>query len=115
MYQILDHTIRLYVPSTVNVDTQIDTTEYVTEALKKFSQLFGGATRYEAKGAWFSQDRNNVVIEDIVIVESKANSASYEAGKAQIMAYAELLKEQLHQEAISVEIDGKMILVGVEE
>lgn len=40
----LDCKVAIYVPATVNVNQEIDNTEYVTRTIGELSDLFGGAT-----------------------------------------------------------------------
>ena len=60
-------------PSTVNIDEAIDNKEHVGQTLKLFGQLFGGATSYEAVGAW-NGSNGKLVQESVTIVESYAKN-----------------------------------------
>jgi len=111
-YLTLENTVKIYIPSTIDVNQEADTSAYKEEALKYFSKLFGGATSYKAQGAWVA-DNNDLVIEDVVIVESKTNAQDLAAQRENIIAFAERVKTELNQEAVSVEINGALILVGV--
>ena len=60
----LDHNIKVYIPSTININEKIDTLKYIDEGLNKLSEYFGGSTSYEAIGAWQSskglvKEKNN--------------------------------------------------------
>src|SRR5690606_22150776 len=48
----LGEIVKIYVPSTMNVDEPIDNTPYVNKTLEELSALFGGATAIEGSGAW---------------------------------------------------------------
>lgn len=52
----LEDVVKIYIPSTYNVDQPIDNTPYVNKTLEKFSKMFGGATSIEGTGAWLSDD-----------------------------------------------------------
>ena len=105
----LDHNVKIYVPSTIDVNKKIDNSSYVKQALELFSDLFGGATSYDAKGAWLS--KKGLVVEDVKIVESYATKEALEKGLNKVLRYAEKLKRELKQEAVSVEYDNKLYFI----
>jgi len=51
----LSSRITLYVPATVDVDQEIDNTQYVDQAASLFSECFGGSTSTPALGYWMSK------------------------------------------------------------
>lgn len=106
----LDHNIKLYIPSTIDIDKKIDTTIYINEALQLFSSEFGGATSYDAIGAWSSQTLG-LVTESVRIIESYATREQIEKSLILIIRYAQKLKTELHQEAISLEYDNKLYFI----
>lgn len=105
----LDHVVKLYVPSTYNVDQPIDNTPYVNRTLEKFSGIFGGATAIDGKGAWLS-DEQKLVQEKVTIVYSFGEKLDNKTIN-QVVTYAKTLKEELKQSAISLEVDGKMYFI----
>jgi len=91
----LSQKVRLYVPSTVNINEAIDNKEHVERTLKLFGQLFGGATSYEAVGAW-NGSNGKLVQESVTIVESYAkNLASNDI--MQVIDYAKQLCKAIMQ------------------
>lgn len=106
----LDHNIKLYIPSTTDIDKPIDNNKYVLECSKLFSSLFGGATTYQAKGSWLS-DIKGLVIENITIVESYGTKEQVNNGLEAVIKYALTIKKELGQEAISLEYDNKLYFV----
>lgn len=105
----LDEVIKIYVPSTYNVDQPIDNTPYVNQSLETFSKMFGGATAVEGTGAWVSED-DQLVKEKVTIVYSFAEDLDKKSINA-VVAYAKSLKEDMKQSAISLEVDGKMYFI----
>ena len=104
----LNHCVRIYCPSTTNIDTQASATltkHYVDLALSQFSAQFGGATAYNARGAWLSPTTNALVTEDVTIVESFCDSDSFARGRQSIMDLAHRIKNELAQDAVSVQFD----------
>ena len=106
----LDHNIKLYIPTTTNVDQETDTSDYVHQALQLFGDKFGGATSYDAIGAWTSQERG-LVTERVVIVESYATREAVEQNLSLVIEFATKLKTELSQEAISLEYDNKLYFI----
>ncbi len=106
----LDHNIKLYIPSTTDVDKKTDNTKQVNHTLKLFSDLFGGVTSYDAIGAWNSQEAG-LVTEKVKIIESYATKEAVEAGLDKVIKYANKLKKDMSQEAISLEYDNKLYFI----
>lgn len=106
----LDHNIKIYIPSTIDIDKTVDTSKHITEGLNLFSSLFGGATKYDAVGAWSSQTRG-LVTENIIVIESYATKEQAVAGLDGVVKFAGKLKTELRQEAISLEYDNKLYFI----
>jgi len=105
----LSHNIRLYIPSTINIDKKINTDNYINEGLKLFGGWFGGCTSYKAIGSWLS--KNNVVIEKITIIESYATSEQVEKNLKNVLEFGKRIKLELEQEAVSLEYDNKLYFI----
>lgn len=106
----LDHNIKIYIPSTVDVDEKIDNSIHVNQALILFGDSFGGATSYDAIGAWVSTNKG-LVTEAVKIVESYASRESVELHLDKVIKFANQLKKELKQEAISLEYDNKLYFI----
>lgn len=106
----LDHNIKVYIPSTKDVDAATDNSKYVTEALTLFGDLFGGATEHDAMGSWVSQTKG-LVIEQVKIVESYASREQVENGLSKVIEFANKVKREMSQEAVSLEYDNKLYFV----
>lgn len=102
----LSQKVRLYIPSTINIDEVIDNREQVEQTLKLFGELFGGATSYEAVGAW-NGSNGKLVQESVTIVESYANKLESN-DIVQVIDYAKQLCKNMTQDAIAVEVNGSM-------
>lgn len=105
----LDDVVKIYVPSTYNVDQPIDNTPYVNKTLEEFSRMFGGATAIEGTGSWLSDD-NKLVKEKVTIVYSFADVLK-KKNINQVVAYAKSLKEEMKQTSVSIEVNGKMYFI----
>jgi hypothetical protein len=106
----LDHNVRIYIPSTVNVNKKANTAKLIDKGLTKFSGYFGGATSYKAIGAWQSKDAG-LVKEKITIVEAYATSEQIEKHIDKVIAFCEFIKKSLKQEAVSLEYDNKLYFI----
>lgn len=106
----LDHNIKVYIPSTININQEFDNSQYINKALNLFSDLFGGATSYDAMGAW-SSPTAGLVTEKVKIVESYATSEAVESGLDQVLEFAQMLKTEMKQDAISLEYDNKLYFI----
>jgi hypothetical protein len=102
--------IGIYIPTTIGVNQQADTTAYVERTLAFLGGLFGGATSKRAQGVWNS-DEVGLVNEDIVIVQTFVTEADLDRHMAAVIEYVEGIKEELQQEAMAIEVNQKLILV----
>lgn len=106
---VLSHKLTVYVPATVNINQQIDNTTYVNSTAELLSNLFGGATSSAAIGYWMS-DTAGLVRENTTVVFAFAKDLEDEGLKI-IVEHCKTMKKELSQDAIALEIDGKMYFV----
>ena len=104
------HSFRIYVPSTVDVDSPVDSSAAVSGCLSFLSGLFGGATALHASGAWVS-DSAGLVLENVTICYAFTNLRGLLRGRRAVLAYAKDLRDEMKQDAVSVEIDGRLYFV----
>lgn len=105
----LEDVVKIYVPSTYNVDQPIDNTPYVNKSLEEFSKMFGGATATDGTGSWLSDDEQ-LVTENVTIVYSFAEDLDKKKIN-RVVAYAKSLKEEMKQSSVSLEVNGKMYFI----
>ncbi|WP_052045009.1 hypothetical protein [Prevotella amnii] len=103
----LDCKVAIYVPSTVDVDKEVNNEQQVLQIIKKLSLLFGGATASDAVGGWVAND-GQTVIEKIKIVYSYCTSEQLKENIDTILEICENLKKEMLQEAITLEINGQV-------
>lgn len=109
----LSCSVRLYVPSTMDVDVAMRENEHAEEvnhALAKLGSWFGGATSYEALGAWVSPEAG-LVKERVTIVESYCSEEDLQGHAQEFVEYAEDMKKRLGQEAVSVEVNNELYFI----
>lgn len=102
--------VSLFIPTTVDVDQEIDTTTYVQRTLAFLGERFGGATSSEAQGVWNSEEVG-LVAEKVYIVRSYASKTALDEHLPQILNYVEKMKAELSQEAMAVEVNQKLMLI----
>lgn len=101
----LSQKVKIYVPSTVDVNIAADNSKYVEKSLKLLASAFGGATSYQAFGAWLSQS-GELVKESITVCEAFCKEADLQNSIELIYDFCLELKIELKQEAIALEVNG---------
>lgn len=108
--QPLRHRVAIYVPGTNGVNTAADNSEYVRRAAALLSDAFGGATATPARGFWMS-DSAGLVEERVTIVYAYAGNEALEDKLGAVIEFCEGMRTELHQEAVSLEIDGALYFI----
>jgi hypothetical protein len=111
----LSNYITIYIPTTINVDTNAPADlvqSKLLEVTKYLSVIFGGATTIKGVGSWYSTDLNKVVNEEVYLVKAFTDlditHASFYSIQNEIEHILKDLKETLSQEAISYEVNGDL-------
>lgn len=104
------HSFRIYIPSTMDVKNSVDNSAAVSGCLSFLSSQFGGATALDASGAWLSSSAG-LVLEKVTICYAFTNLAGYLRGRRAVLDYAKTVRDEMKQEAVSVEIDGRLYFV----
>lgn len=104
------HQVAIYIPTTVDVDTDIDTSEHADRSLRFLAERFGGATVREGEGVWNSEEVG-LVAEEVHIVVAHVTQADLNQNMDDIVNYMRQLKRELKQEAMALEIDEHLILI----
>lgn len=102
--------ISIYVPSTVNVNENIDNKIYVEKTACFLSDLFGGSTSVNASGNWVSGDIG-LVSENVTIVYSYCSKSDFDQYENDIILFVKKLCSEMKQECISCEIDNNLYFV----
>jgi hypothetical protein len=105
----LSNNVKVYVPSTCGTK-KIDNTVLVTRTLAKLTDLFGGATSFEALGCWKS-DTDGLIKERVTICQSYCTEAKILENIDTVVEICEVLKKDLNQEAVSLEVNNKLYLI----
>lgn len=84
--------------------------DVVAETLALFGQLFGGATCSDARGTWASPSEG-LVEDELRIVRSFTTEARLRDHLPHVLEHAEALKRALRQEALALEIRGRLLIL----
>jgi len=106
---MLNKKVSIYVPSTYHDGPAPDhiVNYYVSDTLKKLSQLYGGATAQVVNGAWYSVELDKVIQEKITICYSYCENYN----RDDLVAICENLKTVFNQESVSLEINNSLEFV----
>ena len=102
--------VAIYVPSTVETNKQIDSSEYVKKTLEFLSQSFGGATSTAAMGCWMSQ-QHGLIRESVEVCYSYTDTVNLEKNIDAVLNYCESLKKEMKQEAVSLEVNNELYFI----
>lgn len=102
----LDCRVAIYVPSTTEAVNSTDNTVMVKRVLTELSELFGGATATDAVGGWVSPT-HGLITEKVTIVYSFCDKKDLMNRFASVMGLCEMVKKEMSQEAITLEINGQ--------
>ena len=102
--------ITVYIPSTVNINQQIDNTWYVDKCATLFANCFGGATSTETLGYWTSPTMGLVKERStMVFAYCTTDQASQHFDK--VYMFCKDMKKELAQDSIALEYNGEMYFV----
>ncbi|WP_039913091.1 cache domain-containing protein [Cellvibrio mixtus] len=104
------HQVCIFIPTTINIDQPFDSTLYVNRTMVFLGEKFGGATSSQAKGVWNS-DSSGIVNEVVHLVVSYTTEDDLNKFANEVIEYIKVLKTELQQDAMALEINKKMILV----
>lgn len=102
--------IGIFIPTTIDVNVYVDTTAYIDKTLAFLGKRFGGATSEEAKGIWNSEDIG-LVGEKLFKVHTYATSKDLKKFLDEVVDFVRVIKEELNQEAMAIEINQKLTLI----
>ena len=106
----LSSKVTVYVPSTKDINIQVDTSEWVEATATLLSNCFGGATSCESLGYWTSPTQG-LVKEKTVQVFAYCSDKDLQEKIENVIELCEAMKEDLSQDAIALEINGEMYFI----
>ena len=106
----LSSKVVVYIPSTTDINTEIDNTDHVNDCASLLSDCFGGATSTQALGYWVSNTAG-LVKEKTTMVFAYASESDLNTKIDALIDYCESLNAELKQDAIALEINGEMYFI----
>ena len=106
------NTVSLFIPSTVSADSEINNSEYVEKYSNYIQNHFTNADIeiHNTKGAWYSDDMQKTIIEDITIIEVVTNELS-QSDINYMLNLGLSVKNEMSQEAVSICVNDSLCLV----
>ena len=104
--------ISIFIPSTKNINIKTDNKKYIEYSLN-YLQRFYDITKinhYNTKGSWYSEDKNEVIEENITIMTVNTK----ELAEVDIKIFVELanwIKREMSQEGVSIAINSSLAIV----
>lgn len=106
----LSSKVTVYVPSTIDINVNIDNTEYVNKTAELLSEYFGGATQTNALGCWKSPTAG-LVKEKVVLVYANCTDNDLNDHIEAVVDWCEKMRDELKQDAIALEINGELYFI----
>ena len=106
----LSSKVTVYVPSTVDINKEIDTSAYIDNCATLLSNCFGGATSTNALGCWTSPTMG-LVKEKTTLVFAYCTTEQLDEHIEKVIDFCESMKAELKQDAIALEINGEMYFI----
>ena len=106
----LSSKVTIYIPSTKNINEQVDTTQQINQCATLLSNCFGGATSTPALGYWTSPTAG-LVKENTTMIFAYAGEKDLQDNIEKVVDYCVKLKAELTQDSIALEINGEMYFV----
>ena len=107
------NTLSIIIPSTIDVDKEIDNEKYA-EYYRKIINNYFHSTRidtYKSTGSWYSEDLNKVVIEKNAIITARVDREVTNNDIQFMLNLGKIVKKDMTQEAVSVLINEALCLV----
>jgi len=104
--------ISLFIPSTIDINKYINNKYHVNYCYNKIKSLYNDKNikYYDTKGSWYSEDLNQIIIEDITIITLELNTIT-EADIINFINLAAWIKQEMQQEGVSIAINTALAIV----
>jgi hypothetical protein len=104
--------ISIFIPSTKNINQKVNNKKYIEYSLNYLERFYSIAqiNYYNTKGSWYSEDKNEVIEEDITIMTVNKE----ELTEVDINIFVELanwIKKEMSQEGVSIAINSALAIV----
>jgi len=104
--------ISIFIPSTIQAKNTIDNKDYIEKYINKLTNNYKleDLSYYDTKGSWYSEDLNQVIIEDITIITLEKNTITEQDIKI-FIKLANQVKREMSQEAVSISINRALAII----
>jgi rhodanese-related sulfurtransferase len=99
----------IIIPSTIDIDQHIDPREYIDKYKNILSLCFSGIQEIPAKGSWYSDELDRVVVEDNTIL-AWTTDIDPDTVMNNLLALAGRIKEDMTQEAVSIMVNEGLVI-----
>jgi hypothetical protein len=110
--KVMQHHIRMLIPSTMNLDQSCDTSHYVQTANELLSKIFGGDICKNFTG-FYQSDDGRLIGESVFEIEAWMTEEQLWEHLAQLEQFIFRLLTELNQEAVFIVINNVAALVEV--
>ena len=107
-----ENELSIFIPSTTNVDVEVDNKFYVEESLEFLEKYYNihNLRFYRTEGSWYSEDKKEVIIENITIITlTTDNLKAIDIYIFKLLA--EWIKQEMRQEGVTLAINSAMAIV----
>ena len=108
----LEHSVSVYVPSVDRKGDKLirEQRKSVTNNVRNtLTRRYGGTTSFQALGSY--SNGSDTVTETVTIVKSFVSSEQLQEATQTCIQLAEIVKAQLEQDSVAVQIDERLLLV----
>ncbi len=102
--------VGIYLPASVGAGQPADISAQVEKTLTFMGKLFGRATHERIQGVRNSQEAG-LVEDDVHLVRSFCSQPVLDTHIGEVIDYVEVLKQELQQEALALEVNQKLMLI----
>jgi hypothetical protein len=106
------NSISIFIPSTINVNQPVNNKQYIAYASRYLNRFYptANSVHYNTQGSWYSEDNNQVVIENITIMTIELETVS-ETDISIFIELAKYIKQAMNQEGVSIAINTALAIV----
>lgn len=104
--------ISIFIPSTTNINQKIDNKKYIEHSLNYLERFYNitKINHYNTKGSWYSEDKKDVIKEDITIMTVNTEELT-EVDVKIFIELANWIKREMSQEGVSIAINSALAIV----
>lgn len=107
-----NNSISLFIPSTFDINKYIDNKYYINYCYNKIKSLYSNNSikYYDTKGSWYSENLQQVIIENIAIITMRSDQLT-ERDIQIFIDLANWIKKEMQQEGVSIAINTALAIV----